>query len=400
MSIHTAKPLEKLFVAAQDTSRVRGLTHTYYKYPARLSPTFVRAAIEAFTQPGDWVLDPFVGGGTSLVEARALGRFGVGVDNNELAVFVSKVKTTSLTEDELNRAYKIAQDLAEDAKLTNQPARPWSWIDDGYLKNLDLPSVWRIRKQLEIILEEVSGVRNSRLQMFLRCALLRTAQWALDNRRITPSVAEFRKKFLESVSDMTDGMQELLLKERNSMQEFKLLKPLETHVVHTQSQVLDTNLTIAQLPPPKLVITSPPYPGVHVLYHRWQIHGRRETSAPYWIANCHDGHGGTHYTFGHRNEIGLKKYYSMLESTFRSITTVLDKKSVVIQVVAFSEPSWQLPRYLEVMESVGLKESSLPPVSGAEDGRLWREVPSRKWYAAQRGKISSGRELILVHTAK
>jgi hypothetical protein len=34
---------------------------------------------------------------------------------------------------------------------------------------------------------------------------------------------------------------------------------------------------------PKLVLTSPPYPGLHVLYHRWQVKGRRETPAPFWV---------------------------------------------------------------------------------------------------------------------
>ena len=27
----------------------------------------------------------------------------------------------------------------------------------------------------------------------------------------------------------------------------------------------------------RLVLTSPPYPAVHVLYHRWQVKGRKET---------------------------------------------------------------------------------------------------------------------------
>lgn len=83
----TSTSAEEILTAARDNSRVSGLTHTFYKYPARLSPTFVRAVIETFTEPGDWILDPFVGGGTTLVEAKALARSCIGVDNNELAVF-------------------------------------------------------------------------------------------------------------------------------------------------------------------------------------------------------------------------------------------------------------------------------------------------------------------------
>jgi hypothetical protein len=60
-----------LIAGARDTQPVRGLTHGFYKYPARFSPAFARAAIRTFTHPGDLVLDNHVGGGTTLVEALA-----------------------------------------------------------------------------------------------------------------------------------------------------------------------------------------------------------------------------------------------------------------------------------------------------------------------------------------
>ena len=46
-----------LVAGARDLEPVRGLTHGFYKYPARFSPSFARAAIETFTQPADLVLD-------------------------------------------------------------------------------------------------------------------------------------------------------------------------------------------------------------------------------------------------------------------------------------------------------------------------------------------------------
>ena len=51
---------------------------------------------------------------------------------------------------------------------------------------------------------------------------------------------------------------------------------------------------------PKLVLTSPPYPGVHVLYHRWQVDGRKEAPLPFMIANKLDGAGSSYYTMGDR----------------------------------------------------------------------------------------------------
>jgi hypothetical protein len=78
----TAAAEVALVAAARSTEPVTGLTHGFYKYPARFSPAFVRGAIETFTQPGDLVLDNHVGGGTTLVESLAMGRHAIGIDLN------------------------------------------------------------------------------------------------------------------------------------------------------------------------------------------------------------------------------------------------------------------------------------------------------------------------------
>jgi len=83
--------------AAQDTAPISGLTHRFYRYPARFSPSFAAVAIEAFSKPGDTVLDPYMGGGTTIIEALVRQRHAVGCDLNSLAVFVSRVKTTVLS---------------------------------------------------------------------------------------------------------------------------------------------------------------------------------------------------------------------------------------------------------------------------------------------------------------
>lgn len=105
--------LAKLVEAASDTTPVAGLTHNFYRYPARFSPKLARAAIEAFTEPGDLVLDPFVGGGTTLVEAMVLGRHAIGADISSLATFVSEVKTTLYTEPELEALTRWADRVGE-----------------------------------------------------------------------------------------------------------------------------------------------------------------------------------------------------------------------------------------------------------------------------------------------
>src|SRR5437773_4658289 len=95
-----AESNQRLRTAVRDRAEITGLTHGFYRYPARFSPQFAGAAIEHFTEKGDLVIDPFAGGGTAIVEAVARGRLAVGNDINTLAVFVSRVKTTPLTRSE------------------------------------------------------------------------------------------------------------------------------------------------------------------------------------------------------------------------------------------------------------------------------------------------------------
>jgi hypothetical protein len=145
------------------------------------------------------------------------------------------------------------------------------------------------------------------------------------------------------------------------------------------------------------VLTSPPYVGIHVLYHRWQIRGRSETSAPYWIADCRDGHGTSHYTFGDRRRKELTTYMGHLRDAFRSVASLLDQRSMVVQLVAFSKPDVQLDPYLQALREVGLVEADLTGFSGTF-GRVWRVVPNRKWYArVRRDEAPERQEVLLVH---
>jgi hypothetical protein len=51
-------------------------------YWGNFVPQIPHQLILRFTRKGEWVLDPFVGSGTTLIECRRLGRNGVGIDLN------------------------------------------------------------------------------------------------------------------------------------------------------------------------------------------------------------------------------------------------------------------------------------------------------------------------------
>src|SRR5712692_11305716 len=59
-------------------------------HPAGFPETLVQRFVEFFTKPGMWVLDPFMGTGSTLLAARACGRNAVGVEINPRYVTIAK----------------------------------------------------------------------------------------------------------------------------------------------------------------------------------------------------------------------------------------------------------------------------------------------------------------------
>lgn len=386
-----AEAFSRLVTAARDKTRVSGLTHTYYRYPARFSPHFVRTAISQFTNPGDLVFDPFMGGGTTLVEAIALGRQAVGTDISSLATFVSEAKTLIFSDDEFECLERWASGVSAQINIHRYSKSSIDYAEAGYHRHLGSNLTWRLRKAVEQALATVETLPTKRLETFARCVVLRTAQWALDGRRHLPDVDQFRKAIARHALDMLKGAREL----RAAASSYKGFAPTATCVNESIVGLNKTNIFGGASP--KLVLTSPPYPGVHVLYHRWQVDGRKETAAPFWIANKLDGSGASYYTLGDRHAKDNWTYFEGLRSALTSVSDICDEDTTMVQVVAFTDPVRQLPRYLEVAEEAGFTELSTPFISEANDGRLWRAIPNRKWHAGQLGNIPASQEVVLFH---
>lgn len=370
--------------AAVSKEIVKGHTHDFYNYPARFSPIFVRKAIEIFTRPGDLILDPFMGGGTTLVESKALNRSSIGFDISSLAFFLARAKTHDLSEADTEWINSWVQSSVPKLKCGNSYKRPLKWIAMGYHRNLTEKSTWALRILMEQYLaklEEANGSQTA--EDFLRTVLLKTGQWALDSRKTIPSASKFRDTLESNVKSMLPAYSA-----------FDQSTGSETICVNQPANRIHENGTFERLGSPKLILTSPPYPGIHVMYHRWQIKGRRETPAPFWIANSLDGHGLSHYTMGDRHQEGLSNYFENIKASFSSIAKICDSSSTLVQMIAFSDTKWQLPKYLKTLEECGFVEHK------PYKRRLWRRVPNRKWYAQQKGKLSSSNEVVLFHKLK
>lgn len=388
MTAPALMPSAQLVAALHDRSRVAGLTHGFYKYPARFSPLFARAAIEEFTQPGDLVVDPFMGGGTTAVEALVLGRKIVGTDTSRLAHFVANAKTTPLPESELTEVVQVLKEFTETWTIHSPVESDTHWEESGYLRNIGGRDLWRLRKSITAAIDASESLRTRRQRRFARAVVLRTAQLSIDTRRRFPSLDRFRNALVENSMLMASALREfaqlcqLARNESPSTGRQKLLLRRPATALEELGEPLSH---------PRLILTSPPYPGVHVLYHRWQVNGGRETPAPFWIAGVQDGDPSAHYTLAGRADID--GYFEQLETIFRSLRRICGRETTLVQLVGFRSLDDQLPLYMETMERAGFTQSLAPSVP--DD--LVRLVPNRRWYNNKQGIDSSSKEVMLVH---
>lgn len=73
---------------------IRHRFHSICPYFAMFPEAFVRRNVQAWSRPGDLILDPFMGRGTTVFESLLNGRRAIGCDTNPVAYCISRAKVT------------------------------------------------------------------------------------------------------------------------------------------------------------------------------------------------------------------------------------------------------------------------------------------------------------------
>jgi DNA methylase len=154
--------------------------HGWYRFVLSYPPHLVRQYISAFGLTGkDFLLDPFCGTGTTLVEAMKNGIASVGCDAHPFAALVSRVKTNWALDPKLIRhhlsrilrrceALMLKHGLASlslDAKLFQESQRPdrngYALTEDeekllptGFLSHRPMQRLLILRDEIEVELAE------------------------------------------------------------------------------------------------------------------------------------------------------------------------------------------------------------------------------------------------------
>ena len=365
--------------------------HAAYRYPARFSPVFAKAAIETFSSPEDLVLDPFSGGGTVALEASLSRRHVFSSDLSPLAAFLTKAKNEIYESDFVDTVQNWLNECLElriNQMRTDLAPAGSNHVDLGTLNSSQHHLIRTVLGSWEYRLRNIGKAEN-----LARLCLLRCGQNALDMKRTVPNIKQLRELLFSSTDNTLSAA-------RIHRQLLEDIWSSGSRVADVQQLAIEQISTVKELQkhPADLAVFSPPYPGVHVLYPRWQVLGRRETSAPFWLAGVKGETGETTYTMGRRGIDRTDEYMDQYENGLQSLRQVLKPGAFVVQMVGFLDPENQLPKFLSKLKEAGFEERKYATCSTGDDGRLWRSVPGQKWYNAVRDKKpKSSREVVLIH---
>jgi DNA methylase len=107
--LHDAAAAEA-WIATGSTRQLAYASHGIFRFFGKFPPPIASHLISTYTEPGDLVIDPMCGSGTSGVEALLAGRGAFLSDVNPLALLLASVKTRSVsTQAVADRAAEIVK---------------------------------------------------------------------------------------------------------------------------------------------------------------------------------------------------------------------------------------------------------------------------------------------------
>ena len=171
---------EKDLPQRERTRHVHGL----HPYLGKFVPQLVEVFLRKFFSPGDTVLDPFAGSGTTLVQANELGIHSIGYDISAFNVLLCRVKTAVY---DLPRLRREALDVLEKTRLSISQGRGQLSLWDEQGDKADIDQVeneylqnWYAPQALMELLTYKKHIEEGdyRYKDFLRIILTRSARSA------------------------------------------------------------------------------------------------------------------------------------------------------------------------------------------------------------------------------
>jgi len=130
------KPIDHGVIAYPHTP-----VYKMHRYFARRPWSVFNELIRHYSNPGSIILDPFCGGGVTVVEGLKLKRKVIGVDLNPMATFITRMEVIDVDLNELKKAFseieKAVKDEIQELYLTVCPKckkeTPAEWFEWSYI---------------------------------------------------------------------------------------------------------------------------------------------------------------------------------------------------------------------------------------------------------------------------
>lgn len=147
--------------------------HNFHSFPAKFPPQLPRKFIHALTQPGEVVLDPMMGSGTTLLETLLAGRRAIGCDIDPLAAKISQVKVTAFNEAEVRQTGETILQQARLAVQRNQETLVVALTERFDPKTRVFVDYWfapETQMELMALIREIEKIADPQLRAFFELA--------------------------------------------------------------------------------------------------------------------------------------------------------------------------------------------------------------------------------------
>ncbi|HLF27261.1 MAG TPA: DNA methyltransferase [Anaerolineae bacterium] len=247
--------------------------HRLHPYLGKFIPQLAEIFLRKYFRPGQTVLDPFAGSGTTLVQANELGVNAVGYDVSAFNVLLSRAKTNRY---DLKKVRHEILDILEKVRLATQSGsfQPSFWGSNGkservsqaneYLRN------WYAPNALQELLTYRDLITNYEDQDILRIILSRSARSArltthfdLDFPKSPQTEPYWCYKHSRMCEPTRDAFQFL---KRYSLDTILRLEDFARRRTGAKITLRHEDSRYADIPKVDGVITSPPYVGL-IDYH-------------------------------------------------------------------------------------------------------------------------------------
>ena len=243
------------------TADTKEYTHCFHTYPAMMIPQIARRLLNQYGVEGEWLLDPYCGTGTSLVEASLFGMHSVGCDINPLVRLIATAKLTPLPLKTLDSELKKLNDALFQIEfgIDKLPDTPIPKIP-----NLEYWFSAEVIKYLAYLLTQINAVEEQAVQRFIMVAFSETVREVSFTRTSGFKLHRMPADKLQNFDpDVFGVFQKKLNRNRQGLTAY-----LEKRR-NVETSICSTNTVNGELPMPRriggynLVITSPPYGDSH-----------------------------------------------------------------------------------------------------------------------------------------